>query len=115
MYCPSCKSEFRPEEKECAECGVPLVDELPPECELEWVDLKTVFVALDEMALMAAQSCLEAAGIPCFTTNNTQDLFVGRFAGYNILTGPQEIQVYPEDAERAIEILKSIEPPDEQE
>ena len=115
MYCPTCKSEFRTGYTECAQCGVALVDELPPGPLPEFLDLTTVLVAPDESVLMVARSRLEAEGIPCFTTNNTQDLFgLGRVAGYNLVTGPQELQVPPEDAERAIEILEAIEAPEEE-
>ncbi len=31
MYCPNCRAEYREGFTECADCGVPLVDELPPE------------------------------------------------------------------------------------
>ena len=30
MFCPECRCEYRPGFHECADCGVPLVDELPP-------------------------------------------------------------------------------------
>jgi hypothetical protein len=114
MYCPSCKSEFEPGYTECARCEVALVEELPPPPKPEYNDLKTVLVVPNENVLMVAKSRLEAAGIPCFTTNNLQDLFgLGRLAGYNIVTGPQELQVPPEDAERAMEILEAIEMPEE--
>ncbi len=114
MYCPSCKAEFRTGYTACAQCGVALVDELPPGPLPEYLDLTTVLVAPDESMLMVAKSRLEAEGIPCFTTNNMQDLFgLGRIAGYNLVTGPQELQVPPEDAERAIEILEAIEAPEE--
>jgi hypothetical protein len=63
---------------------------------------------------MVAKSRLEAEGIPCFTTNNLADLIGGgRFAGYSLALGPQELQVPPEDVERAVEILEAIEAPGE--
>jgi hypothetical protein len=109
MFCPKCKSEFEPGYAECARCGVALVEELPSPPQPEYEDLKTVLVAPDETVLMVAISRLEAAGIPCFTTNNMQDLFgLGRIAGYNLVIGPQELQVPPEEWERAVEILNDV-------
>ncbi len=38
MVCPECRSEYRPDFAECADCRVPLVDELPepsPPAEVE--------------------------------------------------------------------------------
>lgn len=31
MYCPNCRVEYRAGVTECADCGAPLVEELPPE------------------------------------------------------------------------------------
>jgi hypothetical protein len=115
MFCPKCSSEFQPGYTECARCEVALVEELPPPPPPEYQELKTVLVAPDETILMVAISRLEAAGIPCFTTNNTQDLFgLGRIAGYNLATGPQELQVPPEEWERAVEILNDVLIPEEE-
>lgn len=109
MFCPKCRSEFEPGYTECAPCGVVLVEELPPPPQPEYQELKTVFVASNETDLMVAKSRLEAAGIPCFTTNNMQDLFgLGRVAGYNLIIGPQELQVPPDELERATEVLKDV-------
>ena len=32
-WCPKCKSEYREGIKECADCKIPLMDELPPDSE----------------------------------------------------------------------------------
>ena len=109
MYCPSCRAEFCAGHKECSECGVQLVDELPAGPKLEYVDLHTVLVAPNETVLMVAKSRLEAEGITCCTTNNVQDLFgVGRITGYNLVTGPQELQVVAGDAKEAKRILDAV-------
>ncbi len=108
MFCPKCRSEFEPGYTECARCEAELVDELPPPPKPEYNDLATVLVAPNETILMLAKSRLEAEGIPCFTTNNVQDLVSGRIAGYCLAMGPQELQVPAEDAERATAILESI-------
>jgi len=31
VFCPNCRAEYRPGFTECADCGVPLVHELPQE------------------------------------------------------------------------------------
>jgi hypothetical protein len=85
------------------------VKKLPPESKPEYLDLHTIRLAPDETVLMVAKSRLEAEGIACFTTNDVQDLFgAGRIAGFNIMTGPQELQVDAKDVKRAKKALDAV-------
>ena len=77
-FCPKCRTEYREGFTACADCGVPLVHELPPE-EIkpqgsddtgtgpedpgsgDWV---TVLEGVNAEDLMIARSVLDATGIP---------------------------------------------------
>ncbi len=46
MFCPQCKAEYRPGFVKCADCGVDLVPELPPDPEqepVEWVEVLSTY------------------------------------------------------------------------
>lgn len=61
MFCPRCKTEYRPGFERCADCGVALVQGLPAEDADDWV---AVVRTTDPAFLPMARSVLEAAGIP---------------------------------------------------
>jgi len=108
MFCPKCRSEYRDGFTVCADCNTDLVKDLPPEPEVEYTDLVTVLQPTDEAAVALAQSILNGAGIHYIAKGEgIQDLFAwGRVgAGFNPMLGPVEIQVAPEDADRARELL----------
>lgn len=67
MFCPDCGAEYRPEMRECADCGVPLVPALPPE-EAPDPDAKIVpvFRTTDAMILPIVTSLLDSAGVEYF-------------------------------------------------
>jgi hypothetical protein len=76
MYCPQCKSEFRPEITRCPDCDVPLVAELPPEPSHASPELRVVLETSDPDLLPIATSVLRAAGIPFWTPGeSTMDLW----------------------------------------
>ncbi|GAW91003.1 DUF2007 domain-containing protein [Calderihabitans maritimus] len=111
MFCPKCKYEYVEGVKECPDCQVALVEELPPEPELEYVDLVTVLKSENPAVIMIAKSILEGAGIRYFAKGERlQDLFaLGRFgSGFNPLLGPVEIRVSRDDKEMAEELLKDL-------
>ncbi|HPF61107.1 MAG: DUF2007 domain-containing protein [Gemmatimonadetes bacterium] len=71
----------------------------------------TVYSAPDITALMSARLALEAEQIPFMTQGEgVQDLFgFGRMiTGFNPITGPVEIRVRDEDAERARAVLAEL-------
>jgi hypothetical protein len=68
MFCPVCAGEYRPGFTECADCGVPLVDE-PPAAAAEEEDddphrLVSVCASTDGALLKAALVRLDDMGIP---------------------------------------------------
>lgn len=75
------------------------------------LDLVTVFTTGNPVLIATAKVALEAAGIRFLTKGEgIQDLIgLGRlFGGFNIATGPVQIQVERRDAEDAREALRDI-------
>lgn len=113
MFCPSCKDEFVPGIKECPDCHVPLVDSKPPEEKQQgsdFVELVTVKVCRDLAELLVAKSVLDGAGIRYFARGeHLQNILgVGSFGGFNMLTGPVELQVPKDMAGDAKALLEEI-------
>ena len=71
----------------------------------------TVLATQDEALVVTAESLLQGGGIEYVVANRVfQDLVGdGRF-GVNLAAGPIRIQVKPEDAEIAQNVLKDLEP-----
>lgn len=118
MFCPECKLEYREGHERCADCNVPLVESLPPEEEGDPapLDLVTVFEAGDPGVLAMAHSMLDEQNIPYLTLGEgLQDLFgLGRIGtGFNILTGPAQIQVEAGREEEVRALLAQLEVPPE--
>lgn len=111
MYCPECRTEYREGFTECADCGVPLVSELPPEPVETNQELVTVMEASDEAVTTMAESLLREANIEYLIKGDEiQDLIgAGRLGmGFNPVTGYAQIQVMPADEEAAREILADL-------
>jgi putative signal transducing protein len=64
MYCPTCRSEYRPGFTWCKDCDVALVDELPAEAKPEFVDLVEVLSMADAGQIPLIKSIFEAEDIP---------------------------------------------------
>jgi hypothetical protein len=119
MICPKCKAEYREGYTVCTDCQVALVEKLredeQPEPEMELV---TVFDTGEPADVLVAKSILDAEGIEYFAKDEgVQDLFgAGRLgSGFNTMAGQVEIQVRPEDAERARQILERLDEGEEEE
>ncbi len=115
-----------PENMVCPNCGVPYAQTSAPVnatktvcqiCKSEVKDTEnsyscrfvTVYVPRNESEHLAAQALLESAHIDFFSKNFTvQNLFgAGQIGtGFNIVTGPIQIQVPEEDADEARELLE---------
>jgi hypothetical protein len=79
MFCPNCKCEYIRGVRECADCGVPLVDALEPEDAnpLENVRLVSVWQGNDPSECERVKAALENAGIEFLDRDsNNFDLFV---------------------------------------
>ncbi|HUJ69996.1 MAG TPA: DUF2007 domain-containing protein, partial [Syntrophorhabdales bacterium] len=110
MFCPQCKAEYRPGFTTCADCGVPLVEELPPE-QVEEEPANTGHSTLDgdlvrildtfnpgDVALI--KSILEGEGIPY--------AFEGEHSQYVYGTVPFRLMVPSEHAAEAREVLEKL-------
>ena len=64
MFCPQCAAEYREGFVECADCGVPLVDEAPQGPRRFSGPLVEVFRSADASLLPVVKSVLRGAGIP---------------------------------------------------
>ncbi len=106
MYCPECGAEYRKGIVTCAECEIPLVDDILQSVQTDDFGPDVVFVTVYKTgnpALIAVvRSLLEDAGIPYYLKNEgLQDLFpVGNFE--------IEIQVPEESEAEAEELLAKL-------
>ena len=64
MYCPNCRSEYRPGFSRCNDCDVELVAKAPVEAKSEFVDLVEVLSTGDAGQIAIIKSILEAEDIP---------------------------------------------------
>lgn len=113
MKCPNCGNEVEPGVARCPSCGTDLPDEAPAgRDEAEWVDLVTVLETGDPSLLMVAKSLLDAEHVPCFAegTDVHESLGAARIPEADIPIGPGRLRVHPQDAERARELLGSLQP-----
>ena len=92
-YCPRCRCEYLPTIGVCADCGVELVWELPPEPDApgrepdlealqSWVgtDPVAVLVTSNEMKAHIARGVLLGADIPCSVWGSGHDGVYGHLA-----------------------------------
>ncbi len=120
MICPNCKAEYREGYTVCADCEVPLVEKLPADEQPEEpeMELVTVFDTGEPADVLVAKSILQAEGIEFFAKDEgVQDLFgAGRLgSGFNTMAGQVEIQVRPEDADRARQLLERLDEGEDEE
>ncbi len=100
MFCPKCHYEYEIGITTCPDCRVPLVDELPPEDEIDYTELVTVFTTGDAGLFMLAKSILEDAGIDYYAKGEkTKELFAAGF---------MELQVHPDNADEAIKLIDDM-------
>jgi len=103
-FCPKCRSEYVDTVKVCAECGVALVDVLPPHSIDPNVELVTVYRAQGEVDAQLMRSLLEANQVDCMLSGEsvrlTHGITVDGLAEVKIL-------VRSEDAERARDVISS--------
>jgi hypothetical protein len=103
MFCPKCKSEYRDGFYKCADCGVDLVAQIPPEPEDEvgYVDLVEVFSTYQQGDIAFIKSVLDCEEITYYFEGENSNLIVGGGAYARLL-------VKAEEAPRAREILQEL-------
>jgi hypothetical protein len=114
LYCPRCRTEYRPGVVEsCADCGVALVHELPPEPGPPDVDLERlqstvgpdpvcVLETFDGIQAQIARGALVDAAIPCSVWGS----------GYYGSLGSR-VMVHREDEAEARELLSALFAPED--
>ena len=103
MFCPKCKSEYREGFYKCADCGVDLVAEQPPELmeEVSYVDLVEVFSTYQQGDIAFIKSVLDGEGITYFFQGESSIMIIGAGAYARLL-------VKADEAQRAREILQEL-------
>jgi len=103
LYCPQCKAEYRPGFYECADCGVPLVYELPSERPLtleeeEAASPVEVFSTYSQADVMLVKAFLDAEGVPYHLQGEL-------YSGSGIYLTPVILYVARSEADRVREML----------
>lgn len=114
MLCPRCRGEFVEGIRVCPDCEVDLAHELAEIGEPNRkIDLVTVVETGNPFEIAVAESLLAEEKISYHKVGDAiHDLFgAGRIGGlgYNLITGPVEIQVERSDLERARDVLQAME------
>ena len=70
-------------------------------------ELKTVYIPKDKVEHLVIKTLLESSGIECFMLNEgVQNLFgFGEIGGYNLITGPIQIQVTKDNVNKANNLI----------
>jgi hypothetical protein len=106
MFCPQCRSEYRPGFTRCSDCDVDLVWELPRDAHAEHDEpnLVKAFETGNPALIPIVQSLLEDAKIECVIKNpRDYDVF-----NTNPLLGPAEFWVREDEADAARELLDDL-------
>lgn len=119
MICPSCGDEYREGHRECARCGVPLIDDRASAAQDERllqtphpdIELVRIFRSSDPTQLMIAESILRSAEVEYLVRGErVGELFgLGRFpSGMSTVLGPVELLVRREDVADATAMLEHL-------
>ncbi len=106
MFCPQCKSEYRPGFTRCADCGVDLVDRLPEESHetdtrrVDDVKLVQVLQTRDQSDVINIRMLLDPEGIEYFLQGET-------LMGFR-RDDPVVLLVREDEVERVRELLKGV-------
>ena len=101
MFCPKCKSEFIDGIKECPECMVGLIEELPPKPKLpkpEFVDYEEIPAPLGPAGMSIIKSLLDSEGITYFIKGEN----------YQISFATPKLMVQTDQVEIAKELIKDL-------
>jgi hypothetical protein len=101
MFCPKCRSEYRPEYTECGECKISLVKVLPPEPKPEYIEYEQILATHSPSDRALLKSILDAEGITYYFDGEHTAPYV-----YHAI--PVRLMIKKEQMEKAIEILKDL-------
>lgn len=110
MICPKCKAEYVRGVIVCADCNVPLVDELPDRTEEdeiekqahEVVQFAEVFITLNAAEVVLVKSILDGAGIEYYI--KSEHFTLGR-----PFEDPARLFIREDQLDEALDILKDFE------
>ena len=107
MYCPKCRTEYLEDVKECADCHIPLVDELPEETPLERIKWVALPVLPGEVYADMVEEVLSNLDIPHFTKSDwTTSAF--NISSSNLVGAKVTIFVPEENRDEAAQVLDDI-------
>jgi hypothetical protein len=103
MFCPQCKGEYREGFYKCADCGVDLVNEQPPEIEdsVGYVEMVEVLSTYNQGDIAFIKSVLDGEDIHYFFSGENSLVMVAAGAYARLL-------VQADQADRVIEILQDL-------
>jgi hypothetical protein len=102
MFCPECKGEFIEGIRKCPVCNIKLIDELPPEPELEFVDYKEILATYNPADVAFLKSLLDSEDISYF--------FKGEHFMYvRPLADPVRLMVKTDHVAQAMDVLEDVE------
>lgn len=103
MFCPKCKAEYREDFSRCADCGIDLISELPPEPDssVEYVDLVNIKTYSSRHDAELTKGLLLVNGVNAVVSG---DDYGGIHPALSFSTGVQ-LLVKVEDVEKAKKIL----------
>ncbi|MFP4171713.1 MAG: hypothetical protein ACLFV4_02275 [Candidatus Hydrogenedentota bacterium] len=99
MYCPKCGSEYVEGITECADCGVPLVENPP---HLEYEEYEAILSTYNPGDVATLQSVLDHEGVKYYFDGE-------QFLHTTPFVQPAQLMVVKEDAEYVRELLKNAE------
>ncbi len=99
MFCPNCHAEYVEGIRQCRDCGVPLVDKLPPDQGMyEFTEILSTFNLVD---IAVIKSILDDGEIHYY--------FIGEnFNQIDQLVQPTRLFIREDDVEEAKELLKDF-------
>ena len=101
MYCPKCRAEYQEGFTECADCGVALVRELPPEEEPEYLEYEEVLATYNAGDIAMVTSLMEKERLTYY--------FKGEhFHCLRPLAEPVRLMVLKDQAPEARELLEDL-------
>lgn len=101
MFCPQCKTEYRPGFDRCADCGIGLVAELPVDAPPAYIEYEHVFSTFDWGDIAFIKSVLDGEKITYY--------FQGEhFNNIGPLIEPVRLMVNRQEADMVREILRDL-------
>ncbi len=106
MFCPQCKTEYRPGFLRCADCGSELVDALPKESEEveerqgDNAKLVPILETMDQSDVVSIRMLLDSEGVEYFLQGDA-------LSGFRNVD-PVVLLVREEDSARVRELLKRV-------